>query len=645
MTVDGRNHSVGATLAEAALYMRQFGAFNAINLDGGGSTTMAATKPGGTLSVVNTPSGGSQRAVINTIGLVNTTTMGPVTSLNIIAPPILTAQPPGAPVPVPTPIPFGPITSININAPQNIPVGMVTPIHVFGYDDYLNRTPISLRDLFTTVTPNATMVDGGIIPNTVGTVIVQVSDGENWQHKEFNAVQVVEIIPSVREINESVSITFHGVDNLGQTVPLNPAFLNFEVYPQSLGRLENGRFTAAGEGFGWARAFTDTASAFIPVSIYRAPRQINPLNEGQVTFTASPGVQGAADFSTERSTVGAASLRIAYTFEEGERNQFANAAIANIADANAITYRIAVHGNNSGHALLGNILDANGNTFSIEFTNRINFTGWRDLTARVPQEAVHPVRLTDFRIISATEDGETEHVLFIDNLRAHERLDSEPAVTPSGTTARDPLRPQFMGERAASEYDMTFMGPMTFTGATAPTDFDFFRNLAISAISRDSAAAFYGGLSDISGGLDIPAVSRQAYYRSLVINDINLLQVSSLTGTSVVNTYQWSRLRNDLASTTMDNIIIHTNISPLNFSNALEFAIFHDMLLEQVLIGRNVFVVSNGGATTTVELRDGVRYINLAAMFVGNEINPEFSILRFRFGVDGVRYGLERIFN
>ena len=662
MTVDGRNHSIGATLAESATYMRQFGAHHAINLDGGGSTTMAATMPGGSLSVVNTPSGGSQRAVINTIGIANNTTMGPVTSLNITAPTVIapppTPTPPPAPptpdapaptptpTPVPTPPPLGPITSLNINAPQNIPVGVVTPIYVFGYDDYLNRTLVSMDALDTAVS-NANMVEGGIIPQGTGNVVVQASDGENHVFQAFNAVNVVEIIPSIHEITGTVGITFRGIDNLGHSVYLNPAHLTYEVSPPGIGRMVNGHFTATGEGFGWARASVPgSADVYIPINIYRPARQIDVMDAGQVTFTASPGVTGRSYFSDEKANAGTASLRIEYNFEEGARNQHANVTLGTSLTANALTYRIAVYGNNSGHRLTGNILDNNGNNHTLEFASNIDFTGWRDLTARVPANATHPVRLTDFRVESTHEDAAVEYELFIDNLRVHERLDSEPATVPAGSVARDPLRPQFLGEQGANQYDMTFMGPMTFSGAEAPNDLQFFRNMAISALTRDSRGGFYGGTSDISADAGIPVVSRSESYNQLIIHDMNLMQIFSPSGSTAVNSFQWARLNQDLASSTMDNIVIHTNTSPLAFSNQHEFAIFHDMLVGQVLEGRNVFVVSNGGPRTVVELRDGVRYINLPSMFIGTEINTDFSILRLRFGADGsMQYGLERIFN
>ncbi len=67
ITVDGRQagYSVGMTLVELTALMTRLGATEALNVDGGGSTTMFA---GG--RVVNRPSDGSERPVANAIAVV-----------------------------------------------------------------------------------------------------------------------------------------------------------------------------------------------------------------------------------------------------------------------------------------------------------------------------------------------------------------------------------------------------------------------------------------------------------------------------------------------------------------------------------------------------------------------------------------------
>jgi hypothetical protein len=78
VTVDGRsNASVGMTYARLANLLRSLGADDALNLDGGGSTTMVARMPGdNAVSVRNNPSDGAQRPVPNGLGFVTTAGRG-----------------------------------------------------------------------------------------------------------------------------------------------------------------------------------------------------------------------------------------------------------------------------------------------------------------------------------------------------------------------------------------------------------------------------------------------------------------------------------------------------------------------------------------------------------------------------------------
>ncbi|MGH8877209.1 MAG: phosphodiester glycosidase family protein [Stackebrandtia sp.] len=72
VAVDGRSSSsVGATVKSMADIMVDLGASqNAVNFDGGGSTTLVARKEGNTsTSVRNSPSDGSQRSVANGLGV------------------------------------------------------------------------------------------------------------------------------------------------------------------------------------------------------------------------------------------------------------------------------------------------------------------------------------------------------------------------------------------------------------------------------------------------------------------------------------------------------------------------------------------------------------------------------------------------
>lgn len=74
-TIDGRQsgYSIGATYTQVANRLIELGCVQAVALDGGGSTTIGATLPGSEgFAVLNSPSGGSARAVNNCVFLVTT---------------------------------------------------------------------------------------------------------------------------------------------------------------------------------------------------------------------------------------------------------------------------------------------------------------------------------------------------------------------------------------------------------------------------------------------------------------------------------------------------------------------------------------------------------------------------------------------
>ncbi|MFI8687554.1 phosphodiester glycosidase family protein [Rossellomorea sp. NPDC077527] len=79
ITVDGRQagYSSGMTLNEFANYLVKMGFHKALNLDGGGSTTMLARKPGTEYAtLINRPSDGWERAVSTTLQVISTAPVG-----------------------------------------------------------------------------------------------------------------------------------------------------------------------------------------------------------------------------------------------------------------------------------------------------------------------------------------------------------------------------------------------------------------------------------------------------------------------------------------------------------------------------------------------------------------------------------------
>ena len=88
VTLDERHARMGATIPEMAELMRDLGAVDAVNIDGGGSTLMAARRPGRVdETIVNAPAThAKERPVANALHVVSTLPTGPLATL-IVDPP------------------------------------------------------------------------------------------------------------------------------------------------------------------------------------------------------------------------------------------------------------------------------------------------------------------------------------------------------------------------------------------------------------------------------------------------------------------------------------------------------------------------------------------------------------------------------
>lgn len=78
VVVDGRQpgYSAGMTLRELAAFLRELGADEALNLDGGGSSAMVVPDLRGdsAVTIVNRPSDKTERRVANGVAVANTCT-------------------------------------------------------------------------------------------------------------------------------------------------------------------------------------------------------------------------------------------------------------------------------------------------------------------------------------------------------------------------------------------------------------------------------------------------------------------------------------------------------------------------------------------------------------------------------------------
>ena len=353
-TIDGRQsgYSIGATLTQVAQRMVELGCVTALSLDGGGSTAMVATSPDSTVStLVDKPSGGSERAVTNHIFLVADSR-----PTNVVGHVYLESEStrvlPNAQVKLTaTALDTNYIPMTNSNVTLRADRGTI--------DGNVLTAPASGT---VTVTANA----GGASAQTKIDVITQPDSISVKQ----NGKAVTSITLSAGEKAElSASAMYRHLPVLGD----NKGFA--WTVQGNVGTIENGVFTASGSiGSGSVTASLGRISVTVPVTV--TARALRTLDGFESEFSTTTGTRAMLARSTDMTRVhnGYASARLDYaTGSEGNAYIGLNYAIP----SNYDQLNLWVYGDNSG-AQLALVTD----TGSVNL-GALNFSGWKLLTAKL----------------------------------------------------------------------------------------------------------------------------------------------------------------------------------------------------------------------------------------------------------------------
>ena len=624
MVADGRTHSIGATHQEMAALMLREGAYHAMHLDGGGSSSLVMQAPGQTAaSMVNRPSDGAQRTVPNALAVISTAPVGEIKTL-VLAP-----------------------------SRESAAKGSTVQLEVYGLDEYAHRIAVPKESVQFTVSEGAAIANGALVINRSGRVVVSAAYNGLTAAATVYGVEAAAIKYSGAAINLAVgkqqTLSFTGTGLEGYSIDVAAAGLQYEVVPSGLGVVENGVFRAVSTGRGWIRCALGDAVTHVPVYVGVTAVAIESLTGGaSATYSAFPAtVSGTATYRLEETPSGTgAALRLTYTLAPSTATQAAYINFGSAITARADGFRVSVHGDGSGHWLRGRVLDAEGTEYLITFTQNANFTGWRELEAMLPADAVQPVTLDRLYAASLSEAVQAMYSLSFSNLRALRRMDfgGEALVLPADGVVWDALRSALQAD--GRNADITFMGKLWHTGGDhVLADYAVHLNTAVDAFTRGAAHSIYAGTAALQSDTAAIVHPRAGGYSKTQIGGITLLRIDSTGGGfSVADPYQWGRVKNDLQTAETNVIVIETDISPLQFRHSQEGELFQNLLREYADT-HSIFVVSSAGIDTSVTVREGVRYINLGHMYNGSEFNPNFSVLRLRIQDGAVQYGLDPVRN
>lgn len=409
ITADNSGDSKGLTIDELANLMIQVGVYKGINLDGGGSTQMVARPLGESgVKLVSGLETGSERKVVNGLGVFSLA-------------------------------PKGQVKGITVNGPEVLFAGEKAAYTLKAYDEYYN--PVATGDIKPTWAASSGLApaaegEGTYVANQIGEATITVKSGLATQVKKIQVVGSEELAklkvtayPPVLREGEDVKLQVTATTRSGVTRTLPADLLKWEIrgvkgtvkgdilHVDSLQGAKQGNLIAGYQGYstmtalsvGESRMFADFDSMSYPL-----------------TFESTTGVTGAASIQKSTAYIGKSFGHLAYDLSKGSGTKAAYAVLNGKAAAvpgEPQAIQIDVNGDESLNWLRAEFIDGDGDVNRVDLTKSVNWKGWKTLTADLTAlHLTYPVRLTQLYVVSLDE-GQDERslkgVIDFDNIRFH----------------------------------------------------------------------------------------------------------------------------------------------------------------------------------------------------------------------------------
>jgi hypothetical protein len=413
LVVDGRQprRSVGMTFPELAQAMKEMGCVEAMNLDGGGSSTMVI---GNELANFPSDSGGA-RPVSNALVVRRTAPLGKPSKL---------VATPANPV---------------------VPVGGVLPLSIAALDDAGEQVPLEgwkVNPLLSSAKPQA-IEDFRLPVDRAGLheidLVLFAPNGESKAMK----LPVVGVVPKsivakptalllAKGDVSQISFDFESPTDQHFSAGVQPRVTKL---PKFLAWEETGTsIRARSKGAGYIQATIGDKTARIPVAVDRFSTTIVDTFDAAPTFvythtkTESSSPAPTVDTTTVKEGKGA--WRVDYKMLRGGTSKLSLPIKATL-PGEPLAVGLWVYGDGNEHWLRGVLSDADGDRYYLDFTSSLAGVNWKDqwklLTATVVNPTVlkaskptpkAPLTLTEIYLVQPQEAAKKDGTLLLDGLSA-----------------------------------------------------------------------------------------------------------------------------------------------------------------------------------------------------------------------------------
>lgn len=405
VTIDGRNKNyVGVKQTELAEIMLGLGAYNAVNMDGGGSTTMGVDfLKNSNVTVVNIPSDGRERRIASGVGVFNNSPDSDSVSMIEVIP-----------------------------AQNKVFNNTEVALDLKFFNEYYTPLDVKTNNVNFTVTPsNAGRFEKNVFyPSKSGKVVITAkvngSEGEvelnvlsSPVSLKFNTNALVMGFNDTYEIGEIL-----GIDKDGNSANIPAKYISYS-YRNRVGKVENGIFTAGDvSNTGAITATFGEAVKHIQVKVgyrYKTLNRFEDLENLKLTLypkESSGNISITKDFVKEGSNA----LKLDYDFTKMTDQSIAFVEFGKDGEGIKLEEEpkaigMWVYGDGKNHWLRTRVHDAYDNQIKITFEDEVNWTGWKWVEAHIPEGTAYPVTLKNIYLAEINETRKDTGTIYIDNLR------------------------------------------------------------------------------------------------------------------------------------------------------------------------------------------------------------------------------------
>lgn len=596
VTVDGRQStSIGMTQTELAEFLIEKGVYSALNLDGGGSTTMVARKLGyNIVSTINSPSGGVQRMVTNAIGVYNSSKTGKLYKL---------------------------VLKLD---EENVFVGCKRKIEVLGYDKYYNPVEVDFDDVTFSYSGVAVKVENGeVVAGTeAGSAIITAQKGSAKGSVTIDVLSVpneISIYPKETEgtVGEEVDYTIVAKNKNGYYASIEADEMEWEIV-KGKGKFEGSQYIPLEDGEHIISVSAGNAVSYARIFVGKkvVDNKLDDFEEENFYFVSYPeAVTGKVKLDDEEVYEGDFAAKLVYDFTATELTRAAYLRFddgINIAeDAENINFYVCGETSSSDYIKL-KLVDAKGVTQLIKVTGTIP-DEWDRVSVDLSTVAL-PATLTDIYVGQDQADIKNKGIVYFDNLTVSisSEVDVDKTLMPKDVKGVDTANV----ETDFNDADV-FKILVYDKFNEEKTLLDKHTNSRVKELMNSSADMIVltsTPSDDMIKDINTKVFTFGAYSRTEDEKATYVTIDVSKGGLRKTDYTQWINLQDDILDTDNKNVFIFMNGTLDDFTDSAERQAFIDTLCDlRRETSKNIWLVYEGECTT-YSMERGVRHL-----IVGNE--------------------------